>query len=92
MQKVFLLEGRQRYPAPSANHAEDIHDPNSFTNHLGLGSLEGPLSWIEIPRNHEAFLEFLSEVLTLLEQPFTPDSSPECKWCQYRDTSRQTGL
>jgi hypothetical protein len=86
-------------PGPGKPHLSPISklgllvfNPDSFTNHLGLGSLEGRLSWIEIPRNNEVFLEFLSEVLTLLEQPFPPDSSPECKWCQYRDTSRQTGL
>jgi hypothetical protein len=39
--------------------------------------------WIELPRDDEAFLGFLSEVVAILEQPFPPESNPECKFCSY---------
>jgi hypothetical protein len=70
-----------------------VYDPNSYSQaKSGEAVLAGSLSWIEIPREDDKFMEFLSEVLTVLELPEPPGGSPTCEWCQYRDTSRRTKL
>jgi PD-(D/E)XK nuclease superfamily protein len=70
-----------------------VFEPNAFSNIPATGaSLSGRLTWIEIPRDDQAFVSFLSEVLDVLEQPNPPGGSPSCAWCTYRDTSRRTGL
>lgn len=50
----------------------------------GSGLLEGLVNWVEIKRDVNAFMNFLGEVVTLLEKPEPPDSSPDCEWCAYR--------
>ena len=52
----------------------------------------GNPSWIEIPRDNDGFMDFLGEVLEVLEQPAPPAGSAACPWCGYRDTARRTGL
>ena len=55
-------------------------------------ALQGTITWIDIPRNEDGFFEFLEEVFEVLNLPEPPGGSPTCGWCQYRDTSRRTGL
>lgn len=57
-----------------------------------LGTLRGPLKWIDIPRHDGAFLDFLAEVLYVLEQSSRPEGTPSCEWCRYRERSRQATL
>jgi len=38
---------------------------------------------VDIERNDQSFLNFIGEVLTLLESPNYPESSPDCSWCKY---------
>lgn len=66
-----------------------VFEPNTFGNSgTGNGSLTGALNWIEIKRDDNAFLEFLSEVVTMLEQPVPPEPAPDCAWCAYRDVGK----
>jgi hypothetical protein len=69
-----------------------VFEPSSYLHQDQSASLSGGLSWVEIPRDDRGFLEYLSEVLAVLELPEPPGGSPSCDWCQYRDTSRRTGL
>ena len=39
--------------------------------------------WIEIQKDEQSFLNFLDEVLSVLELPEAPDCSPSCQWCKY---------
>jgi hypothetical protein len=69
-----------------------VFEPNKFARHNGTCMLSGGLEWIEIPRDDAGFLQFLGEVLQVLEQPEAPVGNPSCSWCGYRDASRRTGL
>ena len=52
----------------------------------------GDVTWIECPRDDEAFHQFLGDVVELLDSPDPPGGNPSCTWCQYRDTARRTHL
>lgn len=43
---------------------------------------EGDVSWIEMRKDYDGFLGFLSEVQGLVEGPL-PGPSPDCNWCSY---------
>jgi len=58
----------------------------------GLYCYRGEAAWIECPRNEAAFLEFIGEVLAVLERPEPPPAAEGCQWCDYRDVARRTGL
>lgn len=68
-----------------------VFAPNAFAQDGSSASLQGTLSWKEIPRNDEQFRSFLGEVLSVLEQPAPPDAAPKCALCKYRDAGRRTG-
>jgi hypothetical protein len=44
---------------------------------------KGETHFLEIERDDDAFMAFLSQVLYLLEQPESPDPSPGCSYCKY---------
>jgi hypothetical protein len=69
-----------------------VFEPTTFSN-TGFGDacLQGAMEWIELPRDDEGFLGFLSDVVSLLERPEAPPPSPDCGWCRYREDSRQAG-
>ena len=46
-------------------------------------------TWIDCPRDDEAFIAFLGNVLDVLDRPEPPEGEPKCRWCQYRDSTRQ---
>jgi hypothetical protein len=69
-----------------------VFEPSEFHRQNGTYLLSGGLQLIEVPRDDAAFLQFLGEVLQVLEQPEAPGGSPSCPWCGYRDVSRRTGL
>jgi hypothetical protein len=52
----------------------------------------GGVTWMEIPRDDAGFMQFLGEVLTLLEQPTPPEPGETCGYCQYREHARQHGM
>jgi hypothetical protein len=41
------------------------------------------ITWIEIRKDEEDFLEFIVGVLDVLELPEPPEHSPDCQWCSY---------
>jgi hypothetical protein len=52
--------------------------------------LEGEMQWVEIVRNDQEFLDFLRDVVTLLDGPM-PDLEPDtCDWCKYHE--KQSGI
>lgn len=59
---------------------------------VGRHSYEGDVKWIELEREDEKFMEFISQVIGVLDQPSPPKASPSCPWCAYRSTSRASGL
>jgi hypothetical protein len=70
-----------------------VYEPKAFEHQTaGACSLSGSLSWIEIPRDNGGFMDFLGEVLEVLDQPAPPAGSASCPWCAHRDTARRTGL
>lgn len=46
---------------------------------------ESDIHWIETERNDEKFMNFIDEVLSILELSTPPDPSPDCEWCNYID-------
>jgi len=50
----------------------------------GLQTLEGPMQWIAIERNDEAFLGFLGDVIDVLDGPIPEPDPEDCPWCKYR--------
>lgn len=67
-------------PRPSENA-----QPSSF----GIG---GRLDWREVPRDDTAFKAFLTQVTNVLSAGDPPAPSESCKYCQYRNEARETGL
>ncbi len=49
-------------------------------------------TWLEIPLQESGFLNFLDQVLALLEQPVPPPASEGCDYCQYRQHAREHGM
>ena len=41
--------------------------------------------WTDVPRDNEAFLSLLGDVVTLLDAPEPPESAPDCGTCDYRN-------
>ena len=46
----------------------------------------GVAHFLEIPRDDDAFMAFLSQVLFVLERPEPPDAAPGCSFCSYLAT------
>lgn len=63
--------------------------PNAEPTTFALG---GRLEWQEIRRDDAAFDTFLTSVTTLLSAAEPPAASESCKYCQYRNEARETGL
>jgi hypothetical protein len=85
---AYALE-HARPGSPSLNTVERlgliVFEPDSFNNpQPGTGSLTGAVNWVEIPRDDAAYLKFLSELVSMLEEPCPPEASPNCNWCMYR--------
>lgn len=50
----------------------------------GRQILHGEITWAEVQRNDPAFLQFLAEVVKLLDEPTPPREPDTCQWCEYR--------
>jgi hypothetical protein len=48
-------------------------------------SYQAEITWIEVEKNERNFLEFIDEVLDVLESSEAPRCSPNCQWCSYVD-------
>jgi len=47
-------------------------------------SYDAKIQWIEIKKDVPGFIEFIGEVLNVLESPTPPKHSPgTCQWCDY---------
>ena len=53
---------------------------------------EGQVTWLDCPKDDQAFLAFLDQVLAVLDQPEPPPANPKCGFCSYRENARQTGF
>jgi hypothetical protein len=47
-------------------------------------TLEGNLTWVEVERNDEFFMQFMKNVLVLLDGDSPPSDPENCSWCKYR--------
>lgn len=59
-----------------------VFEPDAFSSQPGFGSLTGRLTWIDVPRNDGAFMDFLTQVVSVLDRPTPPPPSEDCPWCQ----------
>ncbi len=88
------------HPAPGRLGLEPItrlgllvFAPTTFSHaSRDQASLSGGMTWIEVPRNDGRFLDFLREVVEVLDRDQPPAAAGGCKWCSYRDTGRRSGL
>lgn len=46
-------------------------------------NLEGKLTWINVEKDDSEFLNFLKEIVTLLDGPFPAPEPENCEWCSY---------
>ncbi len=49
----------------------------------------GAVTWIEVPRDDEAFFGFLGGVLGVLDAAVPPPAGESCAYCQYRQAARE---
>ncbi len=50
------------------------------------------LTWMEVPYLENDFLDFIDQLLTILELPEPPPASDQCTYCQYRQHAREHGM
>jgi hypothetical protein len=80
------------HPSPGALHLSPIErmgllvfEPDFFLKlPFWSGALSGGLHWIEIRRDDNSFLDFIAELVCLLDRPTAPDPAFDCPWCRYR--------
>lgn len=58
-------------------------EPIRMARHRGGVAYVGLPRWVEIARDDEAFLAFLSEVVSILERKGPPLPAPGCGFCSY---------
>ena len=49
-------------------------------------------TWVDVPRDEVTFLEFLKNVIMLLDQATPPDSDANCGLCNYRKIYNEAGI
>jgi len=62
-----------------------VWEPGQFSNTDDLMALAGSFTWVELPLDVPGFMEFLSDVLEILEHPVPPEPSPGCEYCSYQN-------
>jgi hypothetical protein len=88
------------HPAPNRLSRSPISKLGLYveTPHATLAATTSEISfhfrstWMEIPLNRAGFMDFLDQVLSLLELPEPPAAGEECTYCQYRHHARQHGM
>ena len=58
--------------------------PDEYEAEEERAALYGQVEWIEVPRDDVGFVQFLEEVLSVLEQDDPPEPGPDCPWCALR--------
>ncbi len=56
--------------------------------HPGRIAYLGDVTWQECPKSYPDFLDFLEEVVAVLELTEPPESGSDCAYCAYRKSSR----
>jgi PD-(D/E)XK nuclease superfamily len=59
--------------------------PELYEAEGAQAALCGRVQWIEVPRDDQAFVSFLGEVVSVLEAGNPPAPDPTCQWCRLRD-------
>lgn len=80
-------------PAPNALHLSPISrmglfviTPDRFERtSTGEMIFVNRTTWMDVPRDDEAFLVFLGDVLAVLDAPTAPEPSETCGLCNYRN-------
>ena len=49
-------------------------------------------TWLEIPYRERGFLQFIDQVISLIELPEPPAPNEKCAYCEYRQHARQHGM
>jgi len=57
---------------------------------LGRLTYRGQVVWQPCPLDENAFLNFIREVMAVLEQEEPPDAGEKCEYCKYRELARVT--
>lgn len=59
--------------------------------HTAIGSqrIEGSMEWVEVQRDDNSFLNFLTGVVNILDGPLPEPEPAHCDWCAYR---QKTGV
>lgn len=52
--------------------------------------LEGDLTWIEVERNDDNFLQFMKDIVILLDGESPPLDPDNCNWCKFRKSTGET--
>ena len=53
-------------------------------------SFDAEIHWAEIDKDEQGFLNFIGEVLDMLESDEPPEPSPDCPWCCYTERCETT--
>jgi len=69
-----------------------VEPVNMDRMHDGQIAYFGRVTWLECPKDEEAFLRFLDSVVAVLEAPSPPDAGEKCTYCKYREDARVNGL
>ena len=65
--------------------------PRTYEAEEARAKLHGDLAWVEVARDDDVFLGFLTDVVTLLECDQLPPPAAECPWCSWRSRPRDAG-
>jgi len=57
-------------------------------NQEGHLTYSGKVAWQECPLDESAFLNLVSDILTVLELPEPPPPGEKCEYCKYRENAR----
>ncbi len=84
----YALAGEN--PAPGALQLEPVTqlgllciEPTAMVALDDGVAYKGSVHFLEIPRDDDAFMAFLSQVLFVLQRPEPPDAAPGCSYCSY---------
>lgn len=84
-------------PAPGSLHLRPVTqlgllcvEPTAMVRHRGEVAYRGTPRWVDVPRDDQAFLSFLGEVMAVLERRTPPQPSPTCGFCDYLTTGALT--
>lgn len=60
-----------------------FHPSKTSQSTIDWLSYDAKINWIETNKDEQGFLDFIEEVLSVLESDRAPDPSPDCQWCNY---------